>query len=146
MKTLISLLVLDCFILLMFSSVTAQQQLSTDAKNSVFIQQIGSNNTSTAEIFSEQSTIALFQIGAQNTSYLTIAASKMEGAIVQTGINNAVFQINPGYTRNLNTVVYQQGYNQSLLLLGGNSLSDNMKIAMKGTSQTIVVRNFKRQR
>ena len=88
----------------------------------------------------------MFQIGAQNTSYLNIAASEATGNIVQAGVNNSFFQINPNFTRNLHTLVFQQGYNQNLLVLGGNSLSDNMKIAMKGNNQTIVVRNFKRQR
>lgn len=144
MKTLVSLLCFVCFFLLMFTSVTAQQK-ETVLKNSVFVQQIGNHNKSTAEIFSEKSNTALFQIGSQNTSYQDIVAFKNTGTIVQAGTNNSFFHINPRLTRNQQTAVFQRGSNQNLLIVGGNGLSNNMKIAMKGTNQTIIIRNFKRQ-
>jgi|GEM_PF-5304866 len=145
MKTLVPLFLYVSFVLLTYTSATAQRK-GTEIKNSVNIHQIGNHNISTAEIFSAKSNTALFQIGSQNTSYQNIAAINNTGTIVQAGTNNSFFQINPKLARNQQTTVFQQGTNQNLLVLGGNGLSSNMKIAMKGAKQTIIVRNFKRQR
>ena len=49
-------------------------------------------------------------------------------------------------TKNIQTVVLQQGNNQNLLMLESNGDLDTMKIAMKANHQNTAIRNFKRQR
>ncbi|WP_432412985.1 hypothetical protein [Rasiella sp. SM2506] len=147
MKTLVSLLLLCfCFILLTFASAIAQKTISTDIKNSVSIQQIGNNNIRSADIFTEKNSVALFEISVKNSSNLNIAAFEAKGALVKAGITTSFFQKNRPYTKNIQTVVLQQGNNQNLLMLESNGDLDTMKIAMKANHQNTAIRNFKRQR
>ena len=146
MKSLPFIIMFLCFGLLNCTSVLGQHQDKDEVRRSLFIQQVGNYNQFTAETFSETSNIAAFQIGTQNTSYLHLRAFDIQGTLLQTGNENSFIHINSSVSRNLQTTVVQQGYNQNLLLLGGNSLSNTMKIAMRGNSQTIVVRNLRPQR
>lgn len=114
--------------------------------NSVLIQQIGVANTSVAEISSQQGQIALVQLGARNEVNFHMKAKKIKGLVLQKGIDNKVFNVAPNPRETMKTVVLQRGYNQNLLMLCGNSMSENMTIRMRGKNQTVVVRNIKRRR
>lgn len=117
------------------------RNLSTS--NNVYVQQIGNDNNIVSNTRSIYSDISLFQNGNNNEVLFDITAGCIKENVLQTGINNSVIDINTkGYLLHT-AVVFQKGANQNLIMLGSNSISNNMIISMQGKNQTILVRNIK---
>lgn len=122
-------------------SLSNTRNISTS--NNVYIQQIGNNNEIISNTKSVYSDIGLFQKGNNNEILLDITAGAIKENVVQTGINNSVIDLNTKGSILHTTAVFQKGANQNLIMLGSNSISDNMIISMQGKKQTILVRNIK---
>jgi hypothetical protein len=118
---------------------------SRSARNEIFIRQVGNNNQFTSEIRSAFSEVDAFQLGNNNQAYVDRDAVGVDEFILQRGNNNVIYDIGSGLNLLHRSQVTQFGTNQRLLVLGNNSLSDRMKINMKGNNQTVIVRNIKRQ-
>lgn len=110
--------------------------------NSVFIQQVGTNNTVLSNIVAESSDIKIFQNGDQNTVEINESAKEIEKIITQNGNNNSVidFSLNPNISTNLELI--QEGSNLIFERYGTNELSKNLKFKMTGEARTIIVRSF----
>ena len=117
------------------------RNLSTS--NNVYIQQIGNKNNIISNTRSVYSDIGQFQKGNNNEVLLDITAVAINENVLQTGINNSVIDLNTKGSIFHTTAIFQKGANQNLIMLGSNSISDNMIISMQGKRQTILVRNIK---
>jgi len=115
---------------------------SAETINSVFIQQIGTNNVVLSNIIAASSDIKIFQKGDQNIVELEESSREIEKMISQTGNNNAVvdFSFNPNISTRLELI--QEGDNLTFERFGTNELSKNLKFKMTGDSRSIIVRSF----
>ncbi|MFD2187932.1 hypothetical protein [Aquimarina celericrescens] len=110
--------------------------------NTVFIQQIGANNSAISNIVAESSDINIFQNGNENKVEIEESAREIEKLITQTGNNNIVydFSFNPNASTSLELI--QEGDNLIFERFGTNELSKNLKFKMTGEARTIIVRSF----
>ncbi len=124
------------------TTAEAQRSAISEGINSVFIQQIGANNTVFSAITAESSNIKISQNGDENRIEINETAKEIEKVITQTGNNNTVvdFSINPDISTNLDLL--QEGNNLIFERFGSNELSKNLKFKMSGDARTIIVRSF----
>ena len=126
----------------LLNSNVANQSALQSGVNSVFIQQIGSDNFIFSNIVSESSNINIVQKGNQNSVEIDETALQIEKMITQTGNNNSVidFSFNPDVSTNLELI--QEGNNLTFERFGSNELSNNLRFRMSGEARTIIVRSF----
>ncbi|WP_299608161.1 hypothetical protein [uncultured Aquimarina sp.] len=124
------------------NSVVQAQRESFMNNNSVFIQQVGTNNQVFSTITAQTSDIRLNQNGEQNLIDINETSRDIEKFITQNGNNNRVidFSFNPEVSTNLE--ILQDGDNLSFEKFGSNELSNNLKFKMTGNARTIIVRSF----
>jgi hypothetical protein len=118
---------------------------TNSASNQVFVRQIGNYNTFEAELRSTYSNVSAFQFGNNNEAYLDLEAVGIDEQILQRGFNNVFYDIGSSAQLFHSGRVTQNGSNQQLYVLGSNSMSDRMKVNMRGNNQTVIIRNVKRQ-
>ncbi|MEW7292486.1 hypothetical protein [Aquimarina sp. 2304DJ70-9] len=126
----------------LLSQGARNQSSISEGINSVFIQQIGANNTVFSNIVAESSDIKIFQNGNENTVEINESSKEIEKVITQNGNNNSVvdFSFNPEISTNLQLL--QEGDNLIFERFGSNELSKNLKFKMSGDAKTIIVRSF----
>lgn len=119
-----------------------RQSSGIDRVNSVFIQQIGVNNSVFSNVIAESSDIKIFQSGKDNSVEINESAKVVEKIITQNGNNNAIrdFSFDPNISTNLELI--QDGNNLIFERLGSNELSKSLRFRMSGEAQTIIVRSF----
>ncbi|WP_378177593.1 hypothetical protein [Aquimarina sp. SS2-1] len=112
------------------------------ANNSVFIQQIGANNSVNSMITAQSSDIRLSQNGEENLIEIDETSKEIEKFITQNGNNNVVTDFS--FNRELSTSLelIQEGDNLTFERFGSNELSKNLKFTMTGNNRTIIVRSF----
>jgi len=127
---------------LQYVSQVQQINLPPTSSNSIFIQQIGSNNTSSVHIQAQNREISLVQNGNANDAKIDLAAKTITHNLLQNGNNN--FLLEYGNTPNLNLErnIIQNGNDQGVVIYGSNSLTDNIILNLQGSSKTITIRNF----
>jgi len=138
----------DKFItLLQINEGTTQNQGNLSAGiaqgvNTVFIRQIGANNSVISSITSESSDISIIQNGNQNIVEIEENSREIEKVITQLGDNNLIrdFSFDPNQSTNLELI--QEGSNLIFERFGTNELSRSLKFKMTGDSKTIVLRSF----
>ncbi|KAA1246705.1 hypothetical protein [Aquimarina sp. RZ0] len=110
--------------------------------NSVFIQQVGANNSVFSNINAQSSDIQLIQRGEGNLIDINETSGEIEKFISQTGSNNIVtdFSFNPTISTSLEII--QEGNDHYFERFGSNELSNNLKFKMTGEARTIIVRSF----
>jgi len=109
--------------------------------NSVFIDQLGSNNDITLFNEANSSRITIQQQGFNNNIFTEVIANSIEQQVLQIGNNHSYLDFtNTVGTHNISLT--QEGQNQNLVVHGENSLSEGMSIQMQGQSQSIIIRNF----
>lgn len=125
-----------------YVSQVQQVNLPTTSSNAIFIQQIGSNNTSSVYIQAKNKEISLIQNGNANNAKIDLAAKTITHNLIQNGNNN--FLLEYGNTPNLNLErnIIQNGNDQGVVIFGSNSLTDNIILNLQGSSKTITIRNF----
>ncbi len=129
--------------LLTSQKATASNSIAAKT-NAIYIQQVGNNNDVISNTRSLYSNINLVQRGSNNEVGLNITAGIINENIFQNGSNHKFFDFSSKGTMLHNAAVYQSGRNQNLLWYGNNSISEKMMIRMKGTNQTVIIRNIKR--
>ena len=118
---------------------------TNSVSNDVFVRQIGNSNTFEAELRSAYSNVSAFQFGNENEAYIDLEAVGIDEHILQRGFNNVFYDIGSSAQLFHSGRVIQNGSNQQLYVLGSNSMSDRMKVNMRGNNQTVIIRNVKRQ-
>lgn len=115
---------------------------SNDSSSSVFITQIGDNNTINSYTISQINNSVFVQNGDYNSILVMSSAAEINQRISQTGQSNYFqsYSNNPFSTQNIK--INQQGINQDITVFGENSMSQNMTINMQGNDTSIIVRNF----
>lgn len=110
-------------------------------QNTIYVEQIGSNNTISSFQKSNLSDIQLNQYGIGNTIINTVNAPSIQQYILQYGNQNSI--VNNLYSQTLihNTIV-QKGNKLNLFNYGNNSISNNLKIYMTGNDNTLIIKNF----
>jgi len=115
---------------------------TTAASNSVFITQVGDSNTIISATTSKDSNVTLIQNGNSNLTVLDLDSNSLKQTVIQSGDNNSFLDYSPFKTEVRNATINQTGNNQNLTMFGSNSLSEKIKVSMKGQSQSIIIRNF----
>jgi len=112
------------------------------SSNLVFIEQEGSRNIANAHIVSSNSEVVIKQFGNDNFANLDLNAFFIRENITQIGNNNTLrdYSLNSKNNRNVN--VQQFGNNQKVYINGSNSLSEKIKINVRGNGKTVFVNNF----
>jgi hypothetical protein len=111
--------------------------------NSVFISQIGNENTSEVNVSSNNAISSINQIGNNNNSYISLNSSSLSALVLQLGNDHNYIHQNSFREAIITNNIEQQGVGQNLEINGFNSLMENAKILMRGNSQSVIIRNFK---
>jgi hypothetical protein len=112
------------------------------SSNLVFIEQEGSRNVANAHITSSNSEVVIKQFGNDNFANLNLDAFFIRENITQIGNNNTLRDYSLGSKSNHIVNVNQFGNNQKVYINGSNSLSEKIKINVKGNGKTVFVNNF----
>lgn len=123
-------------ILIFFSSNIRSQQIDWGQINSSNI--IGIIAGQNPDIGSYTSTV---QIGNQNSAELFIN-EKTSISLSQIGDYNKLFYINSFTDAEVKNTFTTQGHNNIIDITGSNSISENMKMNIKGDNMTIFMRNY----
>ncbi|MEO9894671.1 hypothetical protein [Aurantibacter sp.] len=124
-------------------SVTqVQSNVPQAASNSVYIQQIGSNNSSLVQSKSDYSTISLVQNGNANNADIDVAAKTFSTNVLQNGNNNFLLEYGNSPSLNLERNIIQNGNEQNVVIFGSNSLTDKIQLNLQGNAKSITIRNF----
>ncbi len=118
---------------------------SVSATNSIYIQQIGNNNSLVANTRTVAGRMNVLQAGNRNEVAVDVTSALLDENIIQWGRNNSFIDINGGASLLHRANVLQRGTNQNLIWLGSNSLSEKIRVNMSGQKQTVIIRNIKRQ-
>lgn len=128
--------IFPCLIVLFFQIKTKAQQVSWGQINSHNI--INIIETQNPDFGTYSSTI---QIGNNNSAELFIN-EKTSIALRQTGDFNTLLFNNSFTDQAVKTSITTQGYNNIVDITGSNSISDKMKLTVKGDNVTIFMRNY----
>lgn len=128
--------ILLCLILLFFHCRINAQQIGWGQINSHNI--INIIETQNPDVGTYVSTV---QIGDNNSAELYIN-QKTSIALQQIGDSNEIFYNNSFTDIEVKNTVTTQGNNNIIDITGSNSISDKMKLTVKGDNVTIFMRNY----
>lgn len=112
--------------------------------NDVHIRQVGLQNIVDANMINVFSDVDFVQLGSYNEVFLQRSAVSIEEFILQQGNNNILYDIGKDLERRHRGLFVQYGSNQRLIYIGSNSISERMRVRMKGKDQTVIIRNISR--
>ncbi|MFS4448185.1 hypothetical protein [Maribacter sp. 2307UL18-2] len=110
--------------------------------NSVYIQQIGSNNSSLVNIRATNSQFDLIQNGNANSVRIKAIGETLKHTLTQNGNNNLLLEYGNTPNLDLERNIIQNGSNQGVFIYGSNALTDKIFLNLQGSSKTITIRNF----
>ncbi|MBM1106298.1 hypothetical protein JQC67_09140 [Aurantibacter crassamenti] len=119
-----------------------QSNLPQATANSVYIQQIGSNNNSSIHSQSGYSEINLVQNGNSNSADINVAAKTLNQNVLQNGNNNFLLEYGNTSGLNLERNIIQDGNNQGVVIFGSNTLTEKIQLNLQGNAKSITIRNF----
>lgn len=128
----------------MLSSKSVSSYQNMSPANSVYVQQIGNNNIINSDVHSNYSAVNILQYGNKNNIDMGVKAEVINENVMQLGDHHTFIDDNLGGAALHNANVTQQGLNQTLLISGSNSMSENLVVNMRGANQTVLIRNIKR--
>lgn len=128
--------ILFCLILVFFSMKTKSQQISWVQINSNNVIEIITKQTPTLESYS-----STLQIGNSNNAELYLN-DKSNVLLQQIGDYNRLFYNNSFTETEVKTSIITQGFNNIIDITGNNSISENMKLTVKGDNMIIFMRNY----
>src|SRR5690606_3571763 len=110
--------------------------------NSIYIQQIGSNNTAQIQTRTNASEINLVQDGDYNDTNLDYTANTAVADLIQNGNNNRIkdFANNPNADISLDLI--QDGDYLNFERDGVNELTKSLKFRQTQASPTIIIRSY----
>ncbi len=126
------------------SQSPTMSRANVSLNRSVFVQQIGNNNTVDATTRSIASDVNLIQRGNDNEINMDVTAAVIDETVFQNGLNNRFIDLSTKGTLLHRAAIIQNGRNQNLIWLGNNSISDRLIVNMRGNNQTVFIRNIKR--
>ncbi|MBV6878941.1 hypothetical protein KVY03_03705 [Epilithonimonas sp. FP105] len=122
--------------LIFFSSNIRSQQIEWGQINSANVIDIIAGQN--PDIGTYTSTV---QIGDHNSAELFING-RTSLSLSQIGDYNKVFYINSFTDAEVKNTITTQGHNNIIDITGSNSISENMKMNIKGDNTTIFMRNY----
>ncbi len=122
--------------LLAFVSVKSQQIDWENINSNTVFNVISNQNSEHGMSYSN-----ILQMGDFNTAELSLNA-KTEISVKQLGDYNSLYFINSFSDVEVKTSITTQGYNNIVDVTGSNSISDGMKMNVKGDNMTIFMRNY----
>jgi len=128
--------ILFCLILVFFSMKTKSQQISWVQINSNNVIEIITKQTPTLESY-----FSTLQIGNSNNAELYLN-DKSNVLLQQIGDYNRLFYNNSFTETEVKTSITTQGFNNIIDITGNNSISENMKLTVKGDNMIIFMRNY----
>ncbi|SIN82079.1 hypothetical protein SAMN05444409_0597 [Epilithonimonas zeae] len=128
--------ILFCLILVFFSMKTKSQQISWMQINSNNVIEIITKQTPTLESYS-----STLQIGNSNNAELYLN-DKSNILLQQIGDYNRLFYNNSFTETEVKTSIITQGFNNIIDITGNNSISENLKLTVKGDNMIIFMRNY----
>lgn len=128
--------ILPFTILIFFSSNIRSQQIDWEHINSANVIDIIAGQN--PDIGSYTSAV---QIGNHNSAELFIN-EKTSISLSQVGDYNKLFYINSFTDTEVKNTIITQGHNNIIDITGSNSISENMKMNIKGDNMTIFMRNY----
>jgi|GEM_PF-633855 len=121
----------------------APKALKVPSGNTIFIEQIGRENTGNVQAISNRSEINLLQRGNENTVRLELQGSTVDYEVLQNGNNNLLREYSAASAPSvIQREISQSGNGQNLIIHGSNGLTERMKIDMGQGSQSLVIRNL----
>lgn len=124
-----------------FSVLDNKNAVNSTSQNSVFIQQIGSDNQVRTFVNSTNSTINLNQNGSDNFIFLDKTANQINQFVLQQGTNNNVVDFNLATDNPINTNFTQTGNNLNIINIGANSISKELTVNQSGNSGSVIILN-----
>lgn len=119
-----------------------QLPFTPTAPNSVYIQQIGTNNSSLVDITATDGQFELLQNGNANRAKITVVGETLNHTLLQNGNNNLLMEYGNTPNLDLERNIIQNGNNQGVFIYGSNTLTDKLFLNVQGSSKTITIRNF----
>ncbi|MEN4760037.1 hypothetical protein ABEG63_06820 [Chryseobacterium sp. C39-AII1] len=122
--------------LLAFVSVKSQQIDWENINSNTVFNVISNQNSGQGMSYSN-----ILQMGDFNTAELSLNV-KTDISVKQFGDYNSLYFINSFSDVEVKTSITTQGYNNIVDVTGSNSISDGMKMNVKGDNMTIFMRNY----
>lgn len=122
--------------LLAFVSVKSQQIDWENINSNTVFNVISNQNSEQGMSYSN-----ILQMGDFNTAELSLNV-KTDISVKQFGDYNSLYFINSFSDVEVKTSITTQGYNNIVDVTGSNSISDGMKMNVKGDNMTIFMRNY----
>jgi len=125
-----------------FFDTTPNEALQTINNNSIFLEQVGSNNRSTVRVASRASDINVSQNGLRNNVDLTYRVDAVVTTLGQNGNDNRIsdYVIDPNAQVSLE--LQQNGNNLTFDKFGTNNITKNIKFTQTEASPTVIIRSF----
>lgn len=120
----------------------SRMPLLETSSNSVYIQQIGANNSSMVNIRATDSQFDLVQNGNANNVRINTVGQTLTHTLTQNGNNNLLMEYGNTPNLDLERNIIQNGSNQGVFIYGSNALTDKIFLNLQGNSKTITIRNF----
>jgi len=117
-------------------------QVPLNGTNSIYVEQIGSQNQLEVRSRTDTGNINLIQNGSNNITRIDVTTLSISDNIQQFGGNHFFAEYTNTPNLNMQRTINQTGNGQNLMIHGNNSLSDKMRLSMAGNSNTIIIRNF----
>lgn len=111
--------------------------------NSIYIEQVGSDNKIFSKIATVSSNVNLFQDGSHNDISLKVSAKGFSANVLQHGNFNNVFDFSHAPSEDISLNLTQNGRDQHFESHGSNSISNKLRFNMNGDFNSIIVRNSK---
>jgi len=112
-----------------------------ERNNSAIINQIGDKNKIILKTQSNTSDVTILQQGDYNNALIKVKANSISETVLQIGNYHKLIDFSTSSSIH-NLELTQNGNRQNLIWHGGNSISEELIISMKGENQSIIVRNF----
>lgn len=112
------------------------------ANNEVYIRQAGNNNGMVLKIKASSSDIEIWQKGDDNQAYFDLRADHIQYDLTQLGNGNRYLHFNTTNPELISVNTLQTGNDLDIIVHGNNSISEKLKVNMKGDSRTLIIRNF----
>lgn len=125
-----------------FFDTTPNTVLETIERNSITIEQVGSNNNVAARVATRASEINIAQNGVNNNVGLTYKVDAVVATLNQNGNDNTIldYVIDPNAKVSLD--LEQNGSNLTFDKFGTNNITKNIKFTQTAASPTIIIRSF----
>lgn len=119
-----------------------QVNLPSNLSNSIYIQQIGTDNSASVNLQTTSNELNLLQNGNSNLARIDISAKAAIHNIAQEGNGNFLIEYGNRPDLTLERNINQNGNDHGVVIFGSNSLTDNIFLNLQGNSKTITIRNF----